>query len=251
MKQNLWTTVMENAVFVLQFLGIVAAMFAIAYIAEKLIKKKAGDGERILSTRKIAMIGVFSAIAAVLHVLDFPIPFAPPFYKLDFSELPALIGAFAFGPVAGVMIEFCKIVLKLLAKGTSTAFVGDLANFIIGCSFLLPSSILYTLRKNKKTAIVGCIAGTVVMTVFGTYLNVIYLIPKFSQLFGVPLEAIIGMGTAINPAITSVNTLALFAVAPMNILKGTMISVLAMLVYKKLSPILKEGAKGLSHKQNI
>ncbi len=249
MNQGLWTSVVENAVFVAEFLGIVAVMFAVAYIAEKLIKKKEGDKERILSTRKIAMIGVFSAIATVLHILDFPIFFAPSFYQLDFSELPALIGAFAFGPVAGVMIEFCKIALKLLTKGTSTAFVGDLANFIIGCSFLLPASIMYTYRKNKKTAIIGCVAGTALMTVFGTFLNAVYLIPKFSQLFGAPLEAIIGMGSAINPAINSVNTLALFAVAPMNILKGSMISVLTMLIYKKLSPILKEAGSKVPYKK--
>ncbi|MFR6333362.1 MAG: ECF transporter S component [Eisenbergiella sp.] len=147
---NLAATFMENLIFVLEFLGLVAAMVIIAYVVEKLEKKKNVVKERTLTTRKIAMIGVFSAIAAVLHVMDFPIPFAPDFYKLDFSELPALIGAFAFGPVAAVMIEFCKIVLKLLFKGTSTAFVGDLANFIIGCTFLLPASIIYLFRKNKK-----------------------------------------------------------------------------------------------------
>ena len=209
---------MENTRFVLEFLGLVVAMVLIAYFAERFEK--------------------FSAIAAVLHMLDFPIPFAPSFYKMDFSEIPALIGAFAFGPVAAVMIEFCKIVLKLLFKGTSTAFVGDLANFIIGCSFLLPASILYFFRKTKKNAIIGCVAGTLVMTVFGSAFNAIYLIPKFAQLYGLPLESIIEMGHAINPAINSVSTLALFAVVPMNLLKGAAVSVVTVLVYKKLSPIL-------------
>ena len=156
-------------------------MVIIAYVVEKLEKKKNGVKERTLTTRKIAMIGVFSAIAAVLHVMDFPIPFAPDFYKLDFSELPALIGAFAFGPVAAVMIEFCKIVLKLLFKGTSTAFVGDLANFIIGCTFLLPASIIYLFRKNKKNAVIGCVVGTLVMTIFGTAFNAVYLLPQICR----------------------------------------------------------------------
>lgn len=184
------------------------------------------------------MIGVFSAIAAVLHVMDFPIPFAPDFYKLDFSELPALIGAFAFGPVAAVMIEFCKIVLKLLFKGTSTAFVGDLANFIIGCTFLLPASIIYLFRKNKKNAVIGCVVGTLVMTIFGTAFNAVYLLPKFAELYGMPLDSIIELGHVINPAINSVNTLVVFAVAPMNILKGGIVSLVTMLIYKKISPIL-------------
>ncbi len=235
---TLAATIMENTRFVLEFLGLVVAMVLIAYFTERFERKRSGNRERILTTRKIALIGVFSAIAAVLHMLDFPIPFAPSFYKMDFSEIPALIGAFAFGPVAAVMIEFCKIVLKLLFKGTSTAFVGDLANFIIGCSFLLPASILYFFRKTKKNAIIGCVAGTLVMTVFGSAFNAIYLIPKFAQLYGLPLESIIEMGHAINPAINSVSTLALFAVVPMNLLKGTAVSVVTVLVYKKLSPIL-------------
>ena len=138
---GLLQSIQENMVFLLEFLGIVVLMVLIAYVAEKLDKKRNGEKQRILSTQKIAVIGMFSAVAAILHMLDFPVPFAPEFYKLDFGELPALIGAFAYGPVAGVMIEFCKIVLKLIFKGTSTAFVGDLANFVIGCSFLLPPSM--------------------------------------------------------------------------------------------------------------
>ena len=238
---NLMQSVTENLIFVLEFLGIVALMFAVAYGAEKAAKKRNGDTERVLSTRKIAVIGVFSAIAFLLMLLEFPVPFAPFFYELDFSEIPALIGAFAYGPVAGVMIEFCKILLKLVFKGTTTAFVGDLANFVIGCSFLLPASILYFNKKTKNMAIFGSTVGTVCMTVFGTAFNAVYLLPKFSQLFGMPLDEIIALGTAINPAIHSVTTLVIFAVAPLNILKGGSVSLVTMLAYKKISPILKEG----------
>ena len=111
-------------------------------------------------------------------------------------------------------------------KGTSTAFVGDLANFIIGCSFLLPASIIYLFRKNKKNAIIGCVVGTLVMTVFGTAFNAVYLLPKFAELYGMPLDSIVGLGHAINPSINSVTTLALFAVAPMNLMKGGIVSCL-------------------------
>ncbi len=239
MNNNLWKSLAENAVFALQVLGIALAITLVAYGAEKIIYKKKRVNERILSTRKIAMIGVFSAIAAALHVLDFPIFFAPEFYKLDFSEIPALIGAFAFGPVAGVMIEFCKILLKLMIKGTSTAFVGDLANFVIGCSFVLPASIIYMYRKTKTNAIAACVTGTLCMTIFGSAFNAIYLLPAFSKLYGMPIDVIVGMGTAVNPSITGINTLVLFAVVPMNLLKGSIVSVVTMLVYKRISPILK------------
>lgn len=232
-------SIQDNVTFLLVFLVVVAAIFAIAYAAEKVAAQKQGRTERILSTRKITMIGMFSAIAAILHMLDFQVGFAPVFYKMDFGELPALIGTFAFGPVSGVMIEFCKIVIKLLFKGTSTAFVGDFANFVIGCSFILPASITYLFKKSKEMAIVSCVIGTLCLEVFGTAFNAFYLLPAFSKLYGMPMEAIIKMGSDINPAINSVTTLVIFAVAPLNALKGGMVSVITLLIYKKLSPIIK------------
>lgn len=231
--------VKDNVVFFTEFLAVVAALFLVAYLAEKYAQKKAGVKEKIFTTRKIAMIGMFSAIASVLMLFEFPMPFAPDFYKLDFSELPALIGAYAFGPAAGIMIEFCKIMLKLLFKSTSTAFVGELANFAVGCSFILPASIIYLFNKNKKTALVGSITGTLVMTVFGTAFNAVYLLPKFAQLFGMPLDVLIGIGTEINKYITDISTFVIMAVAPLNLIKGTAVSAITLAVYKKLSPILK------------
>lgn len=239
MISNLFAEIAKNAVFVLEFLAIVVVIFIAAKIVEKVEKKKTGNTERILTTRKLTMIGMFSAIAAILMIFEFPMPFAPSFYKLDFSEIPVLITAFAFGPVAGVMVEFCKIVLNLLMDSTTTAFVGELANFMVGCSFILPASIIYLHKKNRKSAVIGCVIGTICLTIFGTSFNAIYLVPKFAELYGMPLEAIIGMGTAINPAITDLTTLVMFAVAPLNIIKGVSVSVITMLIYKKLSRFMK------------
>lgn len=241
MNNDLLKSISENVLFLLQFLGIIVAMFVIAYLAEKMIKKQNHDTERVLSTRKIVVIGLFSALAAILHVMKFPVPFiAPAFYEMDLSELPVIIGAFAYGPVAGVMIECCKILLKMIMTGTTTAFVGDLANFVIGCSYVLPASIFYAYRKSKKAARIGCIIGTVSIAVFGAVFNALYLIPTFAKMFmGNNIEVIIGMGTAVNSMIDSVWTLALFAVLPFNLLKGIVVSVITLLVYKKLSPILK------------
>lgn len=240
---EVFKSVSENLIFVLEFMGLVALMFLIAYAVEKAVKKKNGDTERVLATRKIAVIGVFSAISAVLMVLEFPVPFAPFFYGLDFSELPALIGAFAYGPVAGVMIEFCKIVIKIFLKPTSTAFVGELANFVISCMLVLPASVIYLQKKSKQRAIIGTLTGTLIMTAFGTFFNAVYLIPKFAQMYGMPLEAIVGLGTAIHPSIHDVTGLVVMCVAPLNLLKGGMVSLLTVLTYKKLSPILKASAK--------
>ena len=240
MGNGLLQSVADNVIFVLVCVSVATVLFLIAYGVEKTVQKKNDVTERILSTRKITMIGLFSALAVILHMLDFPIPFlAPGFYQLDFSEIPALVGAFAFGPVAGVMIEFCKILLKLVIKGTSTAFVGDLANFVIGCSLILPASILYLFKKTKKRAVMACVAGTLIMTVFGTAFNGVYLLPAFSKLFGMPMDAIIAAGAQINGNIHSVTSFVVFAVAPMNIIKGVAASGVTMLIYKPLSPILK------------
>ena len=236
---TLMTQITENAIFVLEFLAVVTVLVLMAYFIEKWEKKKTGNQERVLSTKKITMIGMFSAISAVLMLFEIPMPFAPSFYKLDFSEIPALITGFAFGPVAGVMVEFCKIVLKLFFKSTSTAFVGELANFAVGCSFILPASVIYLYKKNKKTAFLSCAVGTIILTIFGTAFNAIYLLPKFAQLYGMPLDAIVGMGTAINPSITDVTSLVVMAVAPLNLIKGGSVSVITMLVYKKLSRFMK------------
>lgn len=233
------TNIAKNLTFVLEFVGIVAALVIVALIAEKIIDKRNGEQSRILTIRKTAMIGMFSAIAGVLMTIELPVPFAPPFYGIDASELPVLICGFAFGPVAGVLTEFIKIVIKLFFKPTSTAFVGELANFCVGCAMILPATIIYHIKKKKITAIIGSVVGTLTMTIFGTLFNALYLLPTFAVMFGMPLEELIGMGTAINANVTNIFTFVAFCVAPLNLLKGGGVSLLTFLLYKPLSPILK------------
>ncbi|MCI6516029.1 MAG: ECF transporter S component [Lachnospiraceae bacterium] len=242
---KLMQTVTENVAYVVIFLTVIVGCFLVAVVLEKGSQKKNGISEPIFNTRKLAMIGMFSAIAMILHVLDFPIFFAPGFYKMDFSELPILVGSFAFGPVAGVMMEFVKILLKLCIKGTSTAFIGDLANFVVGCILIIPASAVYSFKKTKKSAIIACIVGTLVMTVFGTAFNAVYLLPAFSKFYGMPLDAILAMGAEVNPLAKegSIVSFVVACVAPMNLIKGTLVSVVTLLIYKPLSPIIKTGHK--------
>ena len=244
-----FTNIMENLTFVLEFIALVAVLVIVAVIAEKLIAKKNNSSEKILTTRKTAMIGMFSAIAGVLMTIELPVPFAPPFYGIDASELPVLLCGFAFGPVAGVLTEFLKIVIKLFFKPTSTAFVGELANFCVGCAMILPATIIYHMKKKKTTAILASTVGTMTMTVFGTLFNAVYLLPTFAVMFGMPLEAIIGMGTEINANVTNVFTFVAFCVAPLNLLKGAGVSVLTFVLYKPLSPILKASYENASAKK--
>ena len=229
---NLWDQIKGNLSFIAVCIVIIAALALLARLAERFILKK----RQVSPARRVSIVAVCAAIAAVLHILDFPLLFlAPEFYKLDFSELPVMLCGFYLGPSAAVACEAVKIILKLLLKGTSTAFVGDFANFAVGCSLVLPAAIVYHLHKSRKGALMGLALGTIVLTIFGSAFNAIYLLPKFSQLYGIPLDAIIGMGSAINGGIHSVSTFVLLAVAPLNLVKGVSISVLTMLLYKKVA----------------
>ena len=226
---------MENLKFVAVCLLIFAGLFLVAWLLEKKLSK---NRKTLSDTHYITYVAIFSCMAGVLMLVEIPLFFAPGFYKMDLSELPILICTFYLGPVAGVISELIKVMIKLLLKGTTTAFVGDFANFAVGCSFVLPASVVYHANPSKKSALTGLIVGTLVMTIFGSAFNAIYLLPKFAQLFGMPLDVIVGMGTAVNSAITSVSTLVLFAVVPFNLLKGIVVSLLTFLLYKRISPIL-------------
>lgn len=228
----------QNLGFVLVCIAIAAALAFLAWGYERLFSK---DRKKLSSTHFLSYTAIFSCMAGVLMLIEIPLFFAPGFYKLDLSELPVLICTFYLGPVAGVCCEFVKVVLKLLLKGTSTAFVGDFANFAVGCSFILPASMVYHAKPGKKTALLGLAIGTLCMTVFGSAFNGIYLLPKFAALYGMPMEAIIGMGTKVNASIRSVSTLVLFAVVPFNLLKGFIDSLITMLLYKRVSPLLHKG----------
>jgi riboflavin transporter FmnP len=226
----------DNLLFVFISILIAAALTVFAKLAEKKLALRT-----VSSTRRLCLVAICGAVACILHIFDFPLPFlAPGFYKLDFSEVPVMLCGFYLGPSAAVVCEALKIFLKLILKGTSTAFVGDFANFAVGCSLVVPAAILYHTKKTRKSAVFGLITGTIVLTVFGSAFNGIYLIPKFSELYGLPLDAIVGMGTKINGSITSLFTLVLFSVAPLNLIKGAAVSVLTLLLYKRVAKPLFE-----------
>ena len=187
----------------------------------------------LLSVRNVTVMAMFGALAAVLMIFEVPLPFiAPSFYGMDISEGPVLVGTFALGPVAGVVMELVKLILK----PTSTGFVGEFANFCVGCSLALPAGFIYRLNKTKKGAVIGMAAGTVIMTIVAVILNAVVMLPFYSHFM--PLDTIIAAGAAINPAISNVWTFVILAVGPFNILKGVIVSLLTALVYKRVSVII-------------
>ena len=229
---ELWGQISEN----LRFVGMCIILVGVLGMLAKGTEYHLPEIRKVTPARRVSIIGICAAIATVLHVLDFPLLFiAPEFYKLDFSELPVLLCGFYLGPSATVACEGVKILLKLLVKGTSTAFVGDFANFVVGCSFVLPATIWYHAHKSKHSAIIGLILGTLSMSVLGSAFNAVYLLPKFSELFGLPLDAIIAMGAKINGSIHNVTTFVMLCVAPLNLVKGISVSFLTMLLYKRVA----------------
>lgn len=233
--KELWNAAKGNLSFLLICLAVFAGLTLLAWLAERIPRLSL---HRPGKARYAAFVAMSAALAGVLMTIELPVFFAPSFYKLDFGEIPVLICSFYLGPVAGVVTELLKVVIKLLLKGTSSAFVGDFANFAVGCSMVIPASIVYHIRKTKRTAIVGMAVGTAVMTVFGSLFNAVYLLPKFAELYGVSMDAILAMARQVNPAITSVSSLVLMAVVPLNLLKGALVSVVTYLLYKRVERFL-------------
>lgn len=193
-------------------------------------------------TRTLAQIAMLGAVAGVLMNFEFPIPFlAPAFYQLDFSEIPVLIGSFAMGPLAGVIIEMIKILVHLVTKGTITAGVGDLANFIFGCAFVVPAGLIYRFHhtKSRRHAVEGMAAGTVLTTMAACLINAYILLPVYGKVFGMPVEAFIEMGTAVNPSVNSLLGFVAMIIVPFNLFKYTLTSVIVFFIYKRIRVILK------------
>ena len=203
------------------------------------IKKdsKANSSYRLRMLTTTAMLG---AIAGILMLVEFPLGFiAPSFYKLDLSEIPVLIGAFAFGPIQGVVIELIKLLIHLVLKGTSTGFVGELANLAMGCALVIPAGIIYKIKRTKTAAVIGMAVSTLFMGVVGVFLNAYVMIPLYSKFM--PIEAIIEAGKAIFPAVTDTFTFCLCCVLPFNLIKGVLVSAVVAVIYKPLSGIIHKG----------
>jgi riboflavin transporter FmnP len=191
-----------------------------------------------LDARNIAQIGVLSGIAFLLKMFEFPLWFAPAFYRLDFSELTVLIGGFALGPVAGILIELIKELLYMIIHGSATAGIGELASFVINCSMVISSSVIYKQHKTRRTAVIGLVAGTLALIFVGSLMNAYVLLPLYAAVYHMPMNALISMGSVVNPSITNLQTFIMLAVAPFNLFKGVTVSCLTMLLYKRVSPIL-------------
>lgn len=191
-----------------------------------------------LKTRDLTVIAMLGAICCVLMHIDFPLPFLPPFMNFDLCGLVELIGGFAMGPVQAVCIILVKILLKLATEGTSSAFTGELQNVLLSCAYVLPPVILYHRNKTKRTAIVGMAAGTAFCSIVAIFTNLFLIIPFYMTLMGQEMSYFIAMCTEANPMVQNTVTLAIFGIVPFNVIKYSINSLGAMVLYKRISPVL-------------
>ena len=202
-------------------------------------QKQAGK-KKGMSVSMITKIALLSALAGVLMLFETPLWFAPSFYKLDLSELAVMVGGLTMGPVAAALIELMKILLNFVLNGTITGGVGEVGNLLVGCAFVVPAAFVYQKWHSRKGMIAGMAAGIVCLVLLGSIVNYFILLPVYSVVYGQPLEAFVSMGNALNPAIVDLKTFILFAVAPFNLLKGIIISVLTALLYNRVGKYLEK-----------
>lgn len=186
-----------------------------------------------LSTQYLTRIAVLTALASILFTISIPVV---AFYHLDFSNLPVLLGAFSMGPVPGLIILFLKSLIGCLTS--STMYVGELADFLMGAAFILPAALIYKHSKSRKSALIGMIVGTLAQIVAACLINYFLLIPFYMTAFGMPMDAIIGMCAKTLPFVDSEMKVIFFVTAPFNLLKGVVLCVLTYIIYKPLSPLL-------------
>lgn len=188
-----------------------------------------------LNVRKLALTAVLGAVATVLMFISFSVPIMPSFIKLDLSELPALIASFAFGPVSGMAVCFIKNLVNL--PFTTTSGVGELCNFLLGAAFVLPAGLLYQMVKGRRGALVGSFIGAAAMALLSLPINYFVTYPFYAVFM--PMEAILGMYKAINPAVENLFQALLWFNVPFTFVKGLLSVAITFAVYKKISPILK------------
>lgn len=184
---------------------------------------------RVFTTRAMVTIGLLSALSYVLMLLESP-PFIG-FLRLELSDIPAIIGAFQFGPLAGVVIELIKNLIKAITA-SKTMGVGELANFIISVAFVVPAAIIYRKFTHKNKSFIAFGVATISMTLVGFLMNYFVTIPLYANLYG-GIENVLAAATMI-PAIDDKFTLILYGITPFNIVKGIFTGFVGHYTYKLL-----------------
>lgn len=195
--------------------------------------------ERVLSIGNMTKMAIFAAVAGVLMLIKFPIPIAPPFMTVDLGDVATLISGFILGPASGIITVVLKNLINLILNGTTTAYVGEISNIIVGATFIGISSYIYHRYKTKKSAIKGLFFGVIAMTIVATLSNYFVIFPMYSKILNIPLEGFVDFVPKFNKLVNSYLDVILFAVVPFNLFKGALNAIVTFLVYKKVSKFMK------------
>ena len=204
----------------------------------KITVKADSKAARTIMIRRIAACAILTAMAVLLMYLEIPLPFMPVFLKFDFAELPVLIGAFALGPVWGVIIELLKNLIHLPV--TQTMGIGELSNFITGVIYVGTAGLIYRKLRTKKGAAISMVVSTLVLAIVAIPVNAFITLPLYGSAMGFPLEAIIGMSAGVNPLVKDKISLLLAVFVPFNLFKGTVVGLITFLVYKPISKLINK-----------
>lgn len=195
------------------------------------------DVQSLRDVKNLTKVAVLGVIAFFIMAFEFPLPFFASFLKIDFSDVPALLAGFALGPWAGAGVEVLKNILHAIFKN-QTAFIGEAANLLTGILFVVPASYVYWMNKNRNTAIIGMLLGTIVMAVGMSLANYFVFIPLYQKVLNIPMDVIVSLGTKANPKVVDLKTLIVYSILPFNVLKGLMLSLVTLIIYKKISVLL-------------
>lgn len=200
--------------------------------------KADSKASRKIMIRRIAATAILTAMAVLLMYLEIPLPFMPVFLKFDFAELPALIGAFALGPVWAVVIELLKNLIHLPV--TQTMGIGELSNFVTGVIYVVTAGLIYKKIRTRKGAAISMVASTIVLALIAVPVNAFITLPLYASAMGFSTEAIIGMCTEVNPLVKDKISLLLAVFVPFNLFKGIVVGLITFFVYKPISKLINK-----------
>lgn len=194
---------------------------------------------RRFSLHSLVLTGMLGAVGALLMILEFPVPFVPPFVKFDLSELPVILGGCMMGPGAGAFAAVVKVTLNFLLNGTTTMGVGEAANLWGSLCYVVPAALFYGRQRTKRAAAQALLWGTLCASSLIVLGNFFVFFPAYARLLGLKMETVIGMGHAANAAVTDLYTLMIYALLPFNLFKYGVTSLLAFVMYKRLKRFLR------------
>jgi riboflavin transporter FmnP len=197
------------------------------------------DGHKVLAVRSMTLAAVLGVVSYLFMLVRFPLPFLPPFMDFDLAAVPELMGTFLQGPTAGIFTVLVKLLIKIATTGSTSAMTGEIINFILSCSYILPAWFFYAKFKDRRHAVYGMIASTATVTAVACFANIYLIIPLFAKLYGFDMNAVVAMSRAVNRYIDSVPRLVMFGIAPFNLIKYGVSAFIVYILYDRTVRVFK------------